>query len=96
MTEQNTTAGRTATALAWGGGGAAGLLVSYGCVYLFGDAYPSGVGTFILFAVGAMAAMTFADRLGARALRVLGPVSGILIALALVLVLTIGYAGLPR
>jgi len=95
MTPPGTKAGRAATALAWGGGGAAGLLLSYGCVYALGDAYPSGIGTFVLFAAGAMLFMTGADRLGPRALRIFGPLSGILIALALVLMLTIGFAGLP-
>ena len=95
MTQSKTKAGRTATALAWAGGGSAGLLCSYGLVYLLGDAYPSGVGTFILFAAGAFGAMTLADRLGPRALRTIGPISGILVAVALVLLVTIGYAGLP-
>jgi len=93
--ENSAGAGRAATALAWGGGGALGLVISYGLVFAFGEAYPSGVGTFVLFAAGAMGFMALADKLGPRALRILGPISGILLALALVLVVTIGYSGLP-
>ncbi|NCQ59805.1 MAG: hypothetical protein GW913_03935 [Myxococcales bacterium] len=93
--EEGGGAGRAATALAWSGGGALGLVISYGLVYFFGEAYPSGVGTFVLFAAGALGFMALADKLGRRALKVLGPISGILLALALVLVVTIGFSGLP-
>lgn len=95
MTQKKTTAPRVATVLAWFGGGAGGLLLSYLCVYLFGDAYPSGVGTFLLFAAGAMGFMTWSDKLGPRALKVVGPISGVLLATALVLMLTVAFSGLP-
>ncbi len=93
--EETRGAGWAATALAWAGGGAAGLLMSYALVYFFGEAYPSGIGTFVLFAAGAMGFMAWADRLGPRALRTLGPISGVLLAIALVTLLAIALAGLP-
>ena len=82
---------RAATTLGWVSGVILALLIDYAGYVLWGDRYPKGYTTFVLIAVGAFLGMNVADRLGARAIKVLSMAAGILLAaLLLVLFLPVG------
>jgi hypothetical protein len=74
---------RLAVALGWLAGIFLGLLVDYGAYVAIGDDYPKGYTTFALLAAGAFLGMSVADRLGARALKVMALAVGVLLATTL-------------
>jgi uncharacterized membrane protein YfcA len=82
---------RAATVLGFISGVMLALLIDYGGYVLWSDRYPKGYTTFVLIAVGAFLGMNAADRLGARAIKVLSMTAGLLLAaLLLVLFLPVG------
>ncbi|MBC7170940.1 MAG: hypothetical protein H5U40_00850 [Polyangiaceae bacterium] len=74
---------RLAVTLGWVAGLLLGLLVDYGGYVALGDDYPKGYTTFALLAAGGLGGMTLADRLGARALKVMSLAVGVLVAVGL-------------
>jgi hypothetical protein len=80
---------RMQTALAWAGGGAAGVLLSYALYLAVGEAYPKEPAAFVLFTLGAYGGMSVSDRLGPSAFRRIGLAAGVLGALLLVLVILV-------
>jgi len=84
---------RAATALGWIAGGSLGLLLNYALFFAVGPSYPTVPTTFAAFVLFAFGGMALADRLGERALRVLGPAAGVLFALFLGLVLLVTLSG---
>jgi len=91
--DETTRRRRAGTALGWIAGGSLGLLVNYGLFVAVGASYPTVPTTFAAFVLFAFAGMGLADRLGDRALRVLGPAAGVLFALFVGLVLVVSLAG---
>lgn len=75
---------RLATILGGGVGGGLGILVNYFLFAAFGEAYPVGPTSFGLFVVGAFGGMALADRLGKKALKVMGITAGVLLSLAVI------------
>ncbi|MFO0693509.1 MAG: hypothetical protein U0230_08135 [Polyangiales bacterium] len=75
---------RAGTVLGWLAGGALALLLDYGLASLVGPSYPTGITTFVLLAAFMFGGMAVADRLGPKAVRILGPVAGVLVAVVLV------------
>ena len=63
-------------------GGGLGVLLNYFLFYAIGSGYPIGPTTFALFAAGAFGGMALSDRLGKKALRVMGIGAGVLMALS--------------
>ncbi|MBX3246809.1 MAG: hypothetical protein KF901_06490 [Myxococcales bacterium] len=80
---------KTATVLGWLVGGGAAVLLNFVLFQIFGEGYPVAPTSFGLFVAGAFGGMWLADRLGARAVRVLGIATGVLLGLALVVVVMI-------
>lgn len=76
----NSSERRIATALGWFVGGGLGLLLNYFAFVAVGPGYPAAPTSFVAFVAGAFGGMWVADRLGSRALKVLGISAGILIA----------------
>ena len=70
---------RAGTVLGWIAGGAAGLLLNLLIFHLVDD-YPVQPTSFGLFILGAFAGMALADRLGDRAVKVMGLATGLVIA----------------
>lgn len=68
-------------------GGGLAILCNYFIYAAVGAAYPAGLTSFVLFALGAFGGMALADRLGKKALKVMGIAAGILISLTLLTVL---------
>jgi hypothetical protein len=80
---------RATTVFGWVAGGSSGLLANYALFLAWGPEWPIVPTTFALFVGGCFAGMFAADRLGARAFRVLGVAAGILLALAATLVVAV-------
>lgn len=85
--ESNAYDRRAGTVLGWLGGAASGLVIDYGIAAAVGEGYPAGYSTFALLAIGAFVGMAVADKLGARAPRVLGPFAGVMVAVCATLFL---------
>ena len=71
---------RLATAFGGFSGGALGWALSYGLFLAVGKGYPVAVVTFALVVLGAFGGMWLARMLGARAFRILGMLSGVIVA----------------
>lgn len=82
---------KAAVAFGWLGGGSLGILLNYGLTLTVNGSWDVGVGSFVLFIVGAFAGMALADRLGERGFRALGVAAGILLAAALGVVLSVSF-----
>jgi hypothetical protein len=68
-------------------GGGLAILSNYFVYEAVGPEYPAGPTSFVFFALGALGGMAVSDRLGKKALKVMGIAAGILIALTLLTVL---------
>ncbi|MCB9600159.1 MAG: hypothetical protein H6721_01770 [Sandaracinus sp.] len=88
--ERRTTSdAKAAVVLGWIAGGGFALLLNFVAFHSFGDGYPVAPTSFVLFVLGAFGGMHLADRLGSRALRVLGIATGALVGLALLVVVAL-------
>ncbi len=79
---------RAATVLGWFSGASLGLMGSVGLGAWLGAAYPMVIGNFAGVVLGAFSGMALADRWGARSLKPLAFVTGVLMLVALMLTLT--------
>lgn len=68
-------------------GGGLAILSNYFVYEAVGPDYPAGLTSFVFFALGAFGGMALSDRLGKKALKVMGIAAGILISLTLLTVL---------
>lgn len=84
---------KAAVVLGWIAGGGLALLVNFVAFHLVGEGYPVAPTSFVLFVLGAFGGMHLADRLGDRALRVLGIATGALFGLALLIVVVLASGG---
>jgi len=90
MTEKRD--GKLAVVLGWVAGGGAGLLLSFVLFHAL-EEMPVEPVVFGLFLVGAFAGMAAADRLGDRAVKVLGIAAGVVLALGVAAVMVLSSAG---
>ncbi len=70
------------TVLGWLAGALALLLANFFAFHAYGDGYPVEPTSFAAVVVGAFGGMALADRLGARAPKILGLVVGVLLGAA--------------
>jgi len=83
MTEKATKKGsRLGTVLGWVAGALALLLANFFVYHGYGDGYPVEPTSFAAVVIGAFGGMALADRLGARAPKVLGLLVGLLLGAA--------------
>ncbi|MCA9577929.1 MAG: hypothetical protein R3B40_23950 [Polyangiales bacterium] len=80
---------RAATVLGWFAGASLGLMASIGLGAWLGNAYPMVIGNFAGVVLGAFGGMGLADRWGARSVKPLAFITGLLVLVALMLVLTV-------
>lgn len=80
---------RAATVLGWFSGASLGLMASVALGAWLGSAYPMVIGNFAGVVLGAFGGMALADRWGARSLKPLAFVTGVLMLVALMLTLTV-------
>ena len=79
-TDETSSTNRTGTVLGWLAGALALLLVNFFAYHAYGEGYPVEPTSFVAVVAGAFAGMAIADRLGARATKVLGLAVGFLLA----------------
>lgn len=87
--ELRTPAQRAATVLGWFSGASLGLMASVGIGAWLGSAYPMVIGNFAGVVLGAFGGMGLADRWGARSIKPLAFLTGVLMLVALMLTLTV-------
>jgi len=80
--DEATKGSRLGVVLGWVAGALALLLLNFFAYHRYGDGYPVEPTSFGAVVVGAFGGMAIADRLGARAPKVLGMVVGLLLATA--------------
>lgn len=80
---------RAATVLGWFSGASLGLMASVAVGAWLGSAYPMVLGNFAGVVLGAFSGMGLADRWGARSVKPLAFVTGVLMLVALMLTLTV-------
>lgn len=76
---------RLATVLGWIAGGGGALVVNLAIAVAIEGDYPVQPTSFVAFAAGAMGGMWAADKLGHRAVKVMGIATGVVLSFALVL-----------
>lgn len=86
---QQAVAQKAATVLGWFSGASLGLMASVGLAAWLGSAYPMVIGNFAGVVLGAFGGMGLADRWGARSIKPLAFLTGVLMLVALVLTLTV-------
>lgn len=87
--EARSPAQRAATVLGWFSGASLGLMASVGLGAWLGSAYPMVLGNFAGVVLGAFGGMGLADRWGARSIKPLAFLTGVLMLVALMLALTV-------